>query len=132
MRFEIRTLSRVISTLVVLFVLVCGASLDVLAQGRGRGRTHNRGRHLGWERGRRVGHHRRANDGTLLGRVLRRDRKAQRRAIRRQRRLERRSFSGSDRSLLESRLRQERAELRARQRTERSTFKQSRGGRGRH
>ena len=79
MRFEIRTLSRAISTLVVLLVLVCGASLDTLAQGNSRyGRSHNRGRHLGWERGRRVGQRRRS-DGTLFRRVLRRDRRDDRR-----------------------------------------------------
>jgi hypothetical protein len=133
MRFEIRTLSRVMSTLVVLFVLVFGAGMDVLAQRRGRdwGRSHNRGRHLGWERGRRVGQHRRS-DGTLFRRTLRRNRRTERRALRRQRRIERRSFSGSDRSLLESQLRQQRAELRARQRSERALFRQSRGGHGRH
>ena len=133
MRLEIRTLSRLIGTFVVLFVLVFGASLDTLAQGRRTwGRSHNRGRHLGWERGRRVGQHRRNNDGSLMRRVLRRDRKAERRSLKRQRRLERRSFSGSDRSLLESGFRQQRSELRTRQRAERDLYRQSRGGRGRH
>lgn len=132
MRVEIRTPLRAISTLVVLFVLVFGASLDVSAQGRsGWGRSHNRGRHLGWERGRRVGLDRRSDD-SLLRRVMRRDRRSDRREFRRQQRRERSLFSGSDRSLLEMRQRQERAEFRSRQRAERDLFKQSHGGRGRH
>ncbi len=130
MRFEIRTLTRAVSTLAVLFVLVFGASLDTLAQGRSAwGRSHNRGRHLGWDRGRRVG--RNDRDGSLLGRVLRRDRRIERRALRRNQRLERRSFKGSDRSVLQSHFRQERSDLRAHQRAERDLFKQSRGH-GRH
>ena len=134
MRFEIRTLSRAVSTLVVLLVLVFGASLETLAQkhkgmnGSAWGRSHNRGRHLGWTRGRRVGQFRRGDDGS----VLRRDRRAERRALRRQQRHDRRSFSGGDRSVLEQRFRHERSDLRARQRAERDQFKQSRGGRGRH
>ena len=138
MRFKIRTLSRAVSTLVVLFVLVFGASLETLAQkhrgmnGRAWGRSHNRGRHLGWTRGRRVGQFRRGDDRPALRRVLRRDRRAERRVLRRQRRFDRRSFSGSDRSVLEQRFHHERSDLRARQRAERDLFKQSRGGRGRH
>jgi hypothetical protein len=92
MRFEIRTPTRVLSTLVVLFVLVLGASLDVMAHQRGRGRSHNRGRHLGWERGRRVGQHRRDdNDRRRWRRLARRDRRDDRRTLRRNRRFERRS-----------------------------------------
>src|SRR5215208_2401262 len=89
MRFEIRTLSRAISTLVVLLVLVCGASLDTFAQGNSRwGRSHNRGRHLGWERGRRVGQNRRNNDNDRRRwrRFIRRDRRDDRRSLRRNRR----------------------------------------------
>lgn len=132
MRFEIRTPLRAISTLVVLFVLALGASLDVSAQGRsGWGRSHNRGRHLGWERGRRTGGD--GNDDSLLRRVMRRDRRGERRVLRRQQRRERSLFSGSDRSVLESRQRQERTDLRTRQRADRDLFKQSRGGgHGRH
>lgn len=98
MRFEIGTLTRAISTLVVLFVLVFGASMDAMAQGNSRyGRSHNRGRHLGWERGRRVGHHRRNdnNDRSRWRRLVRRerreDRRDDRREARRQRRTERRT-----------------------------------------
>jgi len=94
MRLEIRTLTRALSTLAILFVLVCGASLDVLAQRRGRdwGRSHNRGRHLGWERGRRVGHHRRDNDDRRRWRrLVRRERRNDRRIERRNRRIERRT-----------------------------------------
>lgn len=85
MRSKIRTLSRAISTLVVLFVLVAGASLDASAQGNSRwGRSHNRGRHLGWTRGRRVGQQRRVN--MRLRREVRRDRRDDRREIRADRR----------------------------------------------
>ena len=85
MRIDFRTLKGAISTLVVLCVLFLGMGLDVSAKDHGRkwGRGHNRGRHLGWTRGRRVGHHRR-DDGSTWRRLVRRDR--------RQRRLERRSF----------------------------------------
>ena len=136
MRFEIRTPLRAMSTLVVLFVLVFGASLDAYAQGNSRwGRSHNRGRHLGWERGRRN------NDRRLFRRQLRRERRLERRELRRdrrqdrlERRRDRRSFFGSDRSVLQSRFRQERADLRLRQRSDRDLFRQSRGhgGHGRH
>ncbi len=126
MRTEFRTLTRAISTLVVLFMLVLGASLDTSAQGRSSwGRSHNRGRHLGWDRGRRD------NDRRFYRRALRRDRRMERRELRRQRRLDRRSFYGGDRSLLQSRFRQERSEMRMRQRADRDLFRQSRG-RGRH
>ncbi|HEX8500498.1 MAG TPA: hypothetical protein VF659_07910 [Pyrinomonadaceae bacterium] len=125
MRLEIRTLSRAISTLVVLFVLVFGASLDVAAQkghhshrGRDWGRSHNRGRHLGWERGRRVGQD---GDRRRLRRAVRRERKAERKALRRQRRIERRSSWDDSRNWQRSR-----SDFRGRQ------FAQSRGGRGRH
>ena len=134
MRIEFRTLARAMSTLVVLFVLVFGASLDTSAQGRSSwGRSHNRGRHLGWERGRSN------RNRARVRRELRRDRRNDRRELRRDRRhdrrewrRDRRSSYGSDRSVLQSRLRQERAELRTRQRADRDSFKQSRGGRGRH
>jgi len=65
--------------------------LDTSAQNRGRdwGRSHNRGRHLGWTRGRRVGQNRR-DDGSTWRRLVRRDRRNERRTLRRQRRLERR------------------------------------------
>jgi hypothetical protein len=126
MRTEFRTLARAISTLVVLLVLVCGASLDAWAQGNSRwGRSHNRGRHLGWERGRRN------NDRRFYRRALRRERRHERREWRRDRRRDRRSFFGSDRSVLQSRFRQERADLRVRQHADRDFFRQSRG-RGRH
>lgn len=56
MRSKIRTLSRAMSTLVVLFVLVFGASMVASAQGNSRwARRHNRGNHYGWTRGNRVG-----------------------------------------------------------------------------
>ena len=95
MRVGFRTLSKVISTFVVLCVLVLGMGLDASAQQRGRnwGRSHNRGRHLGWTRGRRVGQHRRDDDNnrSRWRRTIRRERRDERRTLRRQRRYERRS-----------------------------------------
>ena len=117
MRFEIRTMSRAMSTLAVLCVLVFGASLDVLAHGRGKGRRggDDRGRHLGWERGRRVGHQRRGDDdGSNWRRLVRRSRRAERRSERRERRrerrFERRSSWDGDRNWQRSRFRQNRAD----------------------
>ena len=87
MRLNFRTLTKAISTFVVLCVLFLGMSFDVAAKdkdrGRNWGRSHNRGRHLGWTRGRRVGQRRR-DDGSIWRRLVRRDR--------RQRRIERRTF----------------------------------------
>ena len=116
MRFEIRTLTRVISTLAVLFVLVFGASLDVAAQRRGRdwGRSHNRGRHLGWERGRRVGHHRRDNDRRRRHRTVRRDR----RDDHRDRRSVRRTSWNNDRNWQRSRSGRQRTDLGTRRSTQ--------------
>jgi hypothetical protein len=128
MRFEIRTLLRAISTLALLLVLVFGASLDVSAhqkrggqRGRDWGRGHNRGRHLGWERGRRVGQHRR-----ISRRSLRRERRFERRTARRHRRFERRSFWDGNRGWERSRFGRQRADFRP------ARFTHSRGGRGRH
>lgn len=127
MRFEIRTLSRSLSTLVVLLVLVFGASLDVLASQRGRGRGHNRGRHLGWERGRRVGHHRRDNDDRRRWRrLVRRDRRDDRRDRRRHRRFVRRNSRDDDRSWQRSRFGRSRSDFRS------ARFTRFNGGRGRH
>ena len=100
MRFDFRTLSKAISTLVVLCVLVLGMSLDASAQGNSRwGRSHNRGRHLGWERGRRVGQFRRNdNDRRRWRRFVRRDRRDDRRSVRRYRRYERRSSWDNNRN----------------------------------
>ncbi|HEX8150459.1 MAG TPA: hypothetical protein VF591_24965 [Pyrinomonadaceae bacterium] len=107
MRVEFRTLTRAISTLVVLCVLFVGMALDASAQKRGRdwGRGHNRGRHLGWTRGRRVGHHRRDDDSTWR-RLVRRDRRRERRTLRRQRRFDRRSDWSNDRNWRRSRFMQ--------------------------
>jgi hypothetical protein len=94
MRSKIRTLSGAMSTLVILFVLVLGASLDASAQGNSRwGRSHNRGRHLGWTQGRRVGQNR--NNNFWRRRELRRDRRelrSDRRELRRDRRDDRRDW----------------------------------------
>src|SRR5689334_6142208 len=92
MRVEFRTLTRAISTLVVLCVLVVGASVNASAQGNSRwGRSHNHGRHLGWERGRRVGQNRDNNDLRRWRRTLRRERRDDRRMLRHNRRFERRT-----------------------------------------
>lgn len=88
MRFEIRTLTRAMSTLVLLFVLVVGASLDVAAQRRGR--NNNRGNHYGWTRGRRVGQQRH-NNWRWRRHEMRRDRRHDRREHRRERRHDRRN-----------------------------------------
>jgi len=95
MRLEIRTLSRAISTLALLFVLVFAASLDVAAQGRGNrgrnwGRSHNRGNHYGWTRGRRVGQQRNSNFWRWRRAQMRRDRRDDRREWRSDRRERRR------------------------------------------
>jgi hypothetical protein len=89
MRVEFRTVSRAISTLVVLCVLTLGMVVEASAQRRGRdwGRSHNRGNHYGWTRGRRVGQNRRDN----WRRMVRRNRRFERRQLRRHRRFERRS-----------------------------------------
>ena len=94
MRVEFRTLSKAISTLVVLCVLFIGMGLDASAHQKGRnwGRSHNRGRHLGWTRGRRVGQHRRDDEGSRWRRLVRRERRSERRSLRRQRRLVRRTY----------------------------------------
>src|SRR5215212_1672269 len=119
MRVEFRTLARAISTLVVLFVLVFGASMDAYAQGNSRwGRSHNRGRHLGWTRGRRNNDNARRFYRGAIRRDRRMERRELRRDVRRDRRRDRGSFYGSDRSVLQSRFRQERADLRMRQRNE--------------
>jgi len=105
MRFNFRTLSKAISTLVVLCVLFLGMGLDTSAQQRGRdwGRSHNRGRHLGWTRGRRVGQYRRDdNNRRDWRRLMRRDRRYERR----QRRYERRSYWNNNRNWQRSRYRQ--------------------------
>lgn len=89
MRLEIRTLSRAVSTLTLLFVLVFGASLDVAAQRRGRG--NNRGNHYGWNRGRRVGQQRNANWWRWRRAQMRRDRRHDRHERRHDRRDDRRN-----------------------------------------
>jgi hypothetical protein len=110
MRVEFRTLTRAISTLVVLFVLVCGASMEASAQGNSRwGRSHNRGRHLGWTRGRRVGQFRRDdnnNDRSRWRRAIRRDRRDDRRELRRDRRELRRTSWNNNQNRQWSRSRQ--------------------------
>lgn len=106
MKVEFRTLSRAMSTLVVLFVLFLGMGLDASAQQRGRdwGRSHNRGRHLGWTRGRHVGQYRR--DDSTWRRRVRRERRLERRTLRSQRRLERRSNWNNNQNWQRSRYRQ--------------------------
>ena len=102
MRVEFRTVSRAISTLVVLCVLTLGMVVDASAQRRGRdwGRSHNRGNHYGWTRGRRVGQYRR--DDSNWRRMVRRDRR-DRRMERRQLRRERRSDWNNNRDRRTSR-----------------------------
>lgn len=109
MRPDFRTLSKAISTLVVLCVLFLGMGLDVSAKQRGRNweRGHNRGRHLGWERGRRNGQWRRNdNDRRRWRRSVRRDRRDDRRSWRRHRRSDRRSSWDNNRNRQRARYRQ--------------------------
>lgn len=104
MRSKIRTLSKAISTLVVLCVLFVGMAVDTSAQRRGRNweRGHDRGRHLGWTRGRRVGQRRRDNDRW----DWRRRQLRNRRNMRRNRRFDRRSNWDNNRNWQRSRYRQ--------------------------
>jgi hypothetical protein len=102
-----RTLKRTIGLIVVVLMLVAGASLDVMAQrGRGHGRhdndRHDNGRHRGWTRGRHRGwehsrsrHVRDDQWRRWRRREARRDRRDDRRDDRRWRRL-RRHRSGND------------------------------------
>jgi hypothetical protein len=72
------------STLALLFVLVVGASLDASAQGNSRwARSHNRGRHYGWTRGRRVGQQ---SNNWRMRRENRREIRSDRRELRSDRR----------------------------------------------
>lgn len=93
MKVGFRTLLRAISTLVIVLMLVAGASMEAAAKGqRGRGRRgDDNGRHLGWTRGRHRGwEHSRSrhvrDDDRWDGR---RNRRRSRRLARRERRLER-------------------------------------------
>src|SRR3954454_15793674 len=87
MRSRINTLLKAMSTLVVLFVLVFGASMNASAQGNSRwGRSHNRGNHYGWTRGRRVGRRRTTNGWRWQRRQNRREVRSDRRELRRDRR----------------------------------------------
>jgi len=87
MRSRINTLLKAMSTLVVLFVLVFGASMNASAQGNSRwGRSHNRGNHFGWTRGRRVGQQRNTNWRRWHRRNERREIRSDRRELRNDRR----------------------------------------------
>jgi hypothetical protein len=86
MRFEIRTLNRTISAL--LLVLIIGAGVDTLAQGRGRSRRHDNGRHLGWTNGR----HRGWEHSSYYNRYRRNNDRDFQRDFRRRQWLERRAF----------------------------------------
>jgi Spy/CpxP family protein refolding chaperone len=86
MKLEFRTLLKSISTLVMLLTLVFGASLGVMAQGNSRrGRSHNRGRHLGWTKGRHRGwsqsNHRGVRNNDNLGDNVRRNNRSDRDAL---------------------------------------------------
>jgi hypothetical protein len=92
------------ATLALVFgaLLVFGSAFDAQGQGRRGSRVwdrydrHDRGRHLGWERGRRVGLRRRAERRTRREwrrdrREWRRERRQDRRALRRDRWRDRRN-----------------------------------------
>jgi hypothetical protein len=117
MRFQISTLKRMISALIIGAVLLIGASAEAFAkQGRhGRNNRVDRGRHLGWTIGRHRGWDRRDRN---------RDRRDARRVLRRHQREERRDLRDGDFD------RSDRRELRRHQRQERRTFRaQNRQGR---
>jgi hypothetical protein len=93
--------------LVFAALLAFGSAFDAQAQGRRGSRVwdrndrHDRGRHLGWERGRRVGLRRQAErrerrrdrrEWRRDRREMRRDRRQERRAVRRSLRRDRRDF----------------------------------------
>src|SRR3954464_4803276 len=87
MRSKINTLLKAMSTLVVLFVLVFGASMNASAQGNSRwGRSHNRGNHYGWTRGRRVGQQRNSRWWRMHNRQNRQEIRTDRRELRHDRR----------------------------------------------
>ena len=127
MRFEISTLKRTISALVVVVMLVLGASADAWAHGKhGKKHKQNQGRHLGWEQGRRVGQHRRDdNNWNQRRRQVRRHWRDERRDLRRHQRHERRTTDGSNRELSRHQ-RGERRDLRTHQRTERRQIRNHR------
>lgn len=114
MRFEMNTLKRTISALAVVLMLLLGASADVWAHGKGKRHKQNQGRHLGWERGRRVGHERRINTWGWRRRQARRDWRDDRRDDRWDSRRRRRGSFDS------------RRQLSVRQRIERARFWRSR------
>ena len=124
MRFEISTLKRTISALALVVMLVFGASADAWARGdHGKKHKQKQGRHLGWERGRRVGQHRRTNNNwNRRRRQVRRHWGDERRDLRRHQRSERGSFDGSRRDLNRHH-KGERRELKAHQRAERKQSK---------
>ncbi|MCA1632922.1 MAG: hypothetical protein LC802_04170 [Acidobacteria bacterium] len=124
MRFEISTLKRTISALAVVVMLVFGASADAWAHVKhGKKHKQNQGRHLGWERGRRVGQHRRDdNNWNQRRRQARRHWRDERSDLRRHQRSERGTFDGSRRDL-KSHQKGERRVLKAHQRAERKQLK---------
>jgi len=125
MRFNIRTLSRTISTLALAAFLLAATGAQALAHG-GHGRNHNRGRHLGWDRNNR-------NDDLRFGRRdLKRHEHVERRDLRMHQHSERESLrdtltgghrGGALRDLSEYQ-RDERRDLRTHERGERQVFRQ--------
>lgn len=109
MRDGFRTLKRTVSALVIVLTLIAGAGIEAFAHGkRGKRHRHDQGRHIGWERGRRMSVERRGREWN------RRDRRDARRH-RRGDRFERRDLSRHQKA--------ERRELKAHQRAERSALK---------
>lgn len=119
MRVEFRTLMRTVGALVIGFTLVAGMSLDAFAQGkRGKRQRVDQGRHLGWEKGRRMSDERRGRDWNRSHRRQRRGERFERRELSRHQKLERRE--------LKSHQKAERRALKSHQRSERRTLRRDR------
>ena len=143
MGFGISTLKRTISALVVGLLLFVGMIVPTEAQKRHGKRfdRDDRGRHLGWTRGRHLGRRNRdANrDRRLRRRELSRHWRDERRALRLHQRDERRTLRnsavgdrvlfGSQRRDLSRHQRTERRELKSHQKSERRQFKEFRRNR---
>lgn len=115
MRVGFHTLMRTISALVVVLLLVAGMGVEALAHGkRGKRQKVDQGRHLGWERGRRVSDERRGREWNRRhrrhARRHRSDDRFGRRSLNRHQKLERRELKAHQKA--------ERSALKAHQRNE--------------
>jgi len=131
MRFEMSTLRRVMSTLIILssLVVLTGAS----ASAQTRRYRHDNGLHRGWYVGQHRGWARRSNNNAAPYRLaaLRRELRGDRVAFRRDERVERRvarnsgDFNRADRRAFNARERQERMQFHGQERAERRQFRRN-------